>query len=181
MNNLGTRTIETERLILRRVKKEDAEAIFNNWANDNRVTKNLTWPTHANIDVTNLVLDKWLEEYNNEHAYKWGIQLKDSDELIGMIDVVKNTIRDERCEIGYVLMYDKWNRGIMTEALKAVIDFLLNEVKYYMIELRHSSSNPASGKVMEKCGMTKDALLPNRIKNPDGTRSDLIYYSIKNY
>jgi ribosomal-protein-alanine N-acetyltransferase len=178
MNNIGTKTIETKRLILRKMLDTDAEYIFNNWANDVRVTKTLTWPTHQSIDITKEVLSEWLDEYTKEHTYRWGIQLKDSPELIGMIDVVNNALKDERCEVGYVLMYDKWNNGIMTEALKAVIDFLLNEVGYYMVELRHSSSNPASGRVMQKCGMKKDGQLPNRIKNIDGTRADLIYYSI---
>ena len=178
MNNIGTKTIETERLILRKLTKDDAESIFNNWATDERAVKYLTWPIHQNIETTKEILDNWLNEYNNEHTYRWGIELKDTHELIGMIDIVKNTLRDERCEIGYVLKYDAWNKGIMTEALKAVIDFLLNELGYYIIELRHSSSNPASGKVMEKSGMIKDGELPNRIKNEDGTRSNMIYYSI---
>ena len=178
MNNLGTKKIETERLVLRQLKDRDAKYIFNNWANDERVTKTLTWPTHENIEVTKKLVENWLEKYNNEHTYMWGIHFKDSEELIGMIDVVKNTLRDERCEIGYVLMFDQWNKGIMTESLKAVIDFLLNEVGYYMVELHHSSNNPASGKVMQKCGMTKDGTLPNRIKEKDGTRGDLICYSV---
>lgn len=113
-----------------------------------------------------------------DHTYRWGIQLKDSPEIIGMIDVVSSSQKNEVCTIGYVLMRNKWNSGIMTEALQAVINFLLYEVEYYMVELRHLNSNPASGRVMQKCGMKKDGELPNRIKNPDGTRSNLIYYSI---
>lgn len=178
MKNLGSKTLETKRLILRKLTEKDAPAIYNNWASDEKVTKTLTWETHKNIGVTEKILKEWLTQYQQETTYRWGIQLKETNELIGMIDVVKNIINDERCEIGYCLMHKYWNQGIMTEALESVINFLLNDVNYYMIELCHASNNPASGKVMEKCGLKKDGQLPNRVKNIDGTRADLIYYSI---
>lgn len=179
MNNIGTKTIETDRLILRKIDAVDDKYIYNNWASDDRVTKHLTWPTHGSIEVTKSVLSGWLKAYDEEHCYRWGIQLKDSPELIGMIDVVNKNVYYETCEIGYVLMHSQWGKGIMTEALTAVLDFLLNNVGFYLIELRHSSKNPASGRVMEKCGMVQDAVLPHRIKEKDGSRSDMIYYSIK--
>ncbi|MBR2067612.1 MAG: GNAT family N-acetyltransferase, partial [Solobacterium sp.] len=50
MKHLGTKTIETSRLILRKLNDDDAEAMFRNWASDNEVTKYLTWPTHNNIE-----------------------------------------------------------------------------------------------------------------------------------
>lgn len=178
MKNIGTIQLETERLILRKFNNDDAAFIFNNWAHDERVTISLTWPPHERIETTEEVLKSWLEKYNQEHIYRWGIQLKDNPELIGMIDVVRNHLEDEVCEVGYVLMYDKWNQGYMTEALKKVIEFLLYDVGYYMVELRHASDNPASGEVMKKCGLKRDGVLPNRIKSLDGNRSDLIYYSI---
>ena len=59
----GTQTIETPRLILRRALREDADPMFRNWASDPEVTKFLTWPPHANIGVTQTVLECWLAEY----------------------------------------------------------------------------------------------------------------------
>ena len=66
MNHCGTRTIETERLILRRLEEADAEAIYRNWASDPEVTRFLTWPTHTDINVTKYVLDTWLPLYEQK-------------------------------------------------------------------------------------------------------------------
>ncbi|MBR4142117.1 MAG: GNAT family N-acetyltransferase, partial [Firmicutes bacterium] len=52
MKHCGTQTIETERLILRRLRREDAGAMFRNWTSDPEVTKYLTWPTHESVAVT---------------------------------------------------------------------------------------------------------------------------------
>lgn len=76
MKHCGTQTIETERLILRKFAKEDAEAMFKNWASDDEVTKYLTWPAHASVDVSRMVLDDWVNSYSNDNYYQWAIILK---------------------------------------------------------------------------------------------------------
>ena len=73
MNHIGTKTLETERLILRRFKNEDASDLFNNWANDSNVTKFLTWPTHENLDISKYIIGLWLDEYSNDNVYNWCI------------------------------------------------------------------------------------------------------------
>jgi ribosomal-protein-alanine N-acetyltransferase len=66
MEHLGTKELETERLILRKFTKNDAKVMFNNWANDDEVTKYLTWPTHNAINVTLSVLEQWLQSYEKK-------------------------------------------------------------------------------------------------------------------
>ena len=63
MNHKGTVTLETERLILRRFTMDDADAMFQNWASDDEVTKYLTWPTHTDVSVSKTVINSWLELY----------------------------------------------------------------------------------------------------------------------
>ena len=58
LNHKGTQTIETERLILRKARLEDAKLMFHNWASDTEVTKFLTWPAHSNIEITEKVLTR---------------------------------------------------------------------------------------------------------------------------
>ena len=77
MKHLGTQTLETERLILRRFTPEDAEAMFRNWASDSEVTKYLTWPAHASVDVSRDVLNSWIENYAKPDYYNWTIVLKE--------------------------------------------------------------------------------------------------------
>ena len=88
MKHCGTQTIETERLILRQFKSEDADAMFKNWANDEEVTKYLTWSPHGTVDVTKEILKQWVDSYKDEKYYQWAIVLKEIDEPIGSISAV---------------------------------------------------------------------------------------------
>ena len=85
LTHKGTQTIETSRLILRRAVRDDAEAMFRNWASDPEVTKYLTWPPHESVAVTQKVLESWLSEYGRSDYYHWMIVLKETDEPIGSL------------------------------------------------------------------------------------------------
>ena len=88
MNHLGTVELETARLKLRRFTIEDAENMYKNWASEEEVTRFLTWPTHASVDVTRELLSHWVKEYENKNYYNWVIELKESEEIVGNISVV---------------------------------------------------------------------------------------------
>ena len=153
LTHKGTQTIETSRLILRRAIREDADAMFHNWASDAQVTKFLTWPTHSNIAVTEMVIESWLQDYEKENYYQWMIELKELREPIGSISVVRQNDRVEEAEIGYCIGRPWWHKGIMSEALAAVIEYLFTEVSMNRVTARHDPNNPHSGGVMRKCGM----------------------------
>lgn len=153
LTHKGTKTIETERLILRPACAEDAEPMFANWASDPDVTKFLTWPTHESVDVSRFVVESWATESNREDYYQWMIVLKALNEPIGSISVVDMDERIKKAEIGYCIGKAWWGKGIMSEALSAVMEFLFREVGMNRIEARHDANNPASGRVMKKCGM----------------------------
>lgn len=141
--------IETDNLLLRKFNINDASDMFNNWANDPEVTKYLTWNPHENIEKTTLIINKWIEEYNNPKTYRFAITLKKEHTLIGSIDVV-DYINDFP-EVGYCLSKTYWNKGYMTEALKAFTKHLFkNDFKKILIEA--DVNNIASNKVIEKCG-----------------------------
>ena len=63
MKHCGTQTLETDRLLLRRFVVDDADAMFQNWASDPEVTKYLTWPPHADAEVSKAVLEAWVSSY----------------------------------------------------------------------------------------------------------------------
>ena len=153
LTHKGTQTIETARLILRRAIREDAEPMFRNWASDPEVTKFLTWPAHGSIAVSEMVIGSWLQEYEKENYYQWMIVLKELDEPIGSISVVRQNDRVEEAEIGYCIGSPWWHRGIVSEALAAVIEYLFIEVGMNRVAARHDPNNPHSGGVMRKCGM----------------------------
>ena len=73
MQHKGTIKIETERLILRALESEDAENMFQNWSNDQKVTKFLTWPANKEIKMVEDILNIWKSQYEKSDFYQWGI------------------------------------------------------------------------------------------------------------
>ncbi len=173
----GTQTLETPRLTLRRATLEDAKPMFRNWASDPEVTKFLTWPPHESMEVTQRLLAGWIAEYEKDDYYHWMIILKDLDEPIGSIIARGYDERIESIEIGYCIGRQWWHKGIMTEALNVVVEFLFTQVCLNRIESRHDPNNPHSGDVMQKCGMRYEGTGRQADKNNQGI-CDAAYYAI---
>ncbi len=144
--------LHTERLILRPFKETDAPAMYRNWTYDERVARYCRWYPHESIKVTEELLTMYLDNAAKGFEYQWAITLKGSDEPVGGIDVVDITEDGCTAEMGYVLSYEHWNKGYITEALSAVIEHLFSRGFTSVIACHHVD-NPASGRVMEKCGM----------------------------
>ena len=177
MKHCGTQRLETDRLILRKFVIEDAEAMYNNWASDEEVTKYLTWPAHLNVDISRSVIMDWIDSYSDEN-YLWAIVPKDNgDEPIGSISVVDMKEEVSMVHIGYCIGKAWWHKGFMSEALKAVMDFLFDVVDVQRIESRHDPRNPNSGKVMKKCGMKYEGTLRCSDRNNQGI-CDACYYGL---
>lgn len=141
--------LETKRLKLRYIKHDDAQRIFDCWACDPEVSKYLTWNPHENIDVTKQVVDMWVKEYENADCYRYGIELKEENALIGMIDVVG--YHHGNPAIGYCSGKKYWNHGYMTEAFLAVVNELFS-AGYETIVIEAVNKNIGSIRVIEKAG-----------------------------
>lgn len=178
MNKIGTKTIETDRLVLRRYVVSDAEDMYRNWAGDPEVTKFLSWSTHSGLEVTRKILEEWVSYYDEGRTYNWGIALKGEGRVIGNIAVVERDERTCTYELGYCLGKAYWGRGIMPEALKAVITYLFEgEPDLNRIIATHDVRNKKSGRVMQKAGMRFDGVLRSAKRNNRGLH-DTAYYSI---
>lgn len=178
MKNSGTQRIETDRLILRRYVIEDADAMYKNWASDSEVTKFLTWQPHSSVEVSRGIIENWLKEYSDEKYYQWAIVFRDNgNEPIGDISVVQMNEDISMVHIGYCLGRAWWRRGIMSEALKAVMGFMFDTVEANRVESRHDPMNPNSGKVMQKCGMKYEGTLRSADRNNQGI-CDACYYAL---
>lgn len=178
MKAIGTRMLQTYRLILRSFVESDAEAMFQNWASSAENLTYVTWNPHPDVEVTRNSIRNWVASYTNPNYYKWTICLKENPEqVIGDISIVEMDEIDSSCEIGYVLGKNYWCRGMMTEALKAVLDFCFTQAGFQKIRARYASLNPASGRVMEKAGMSYLKTITNGVERKDYV-ADLIYYQI---
>ena len=168
MNNKGTVKLETERLILRRFEPSDAEAAFNNWMSSEKVTKFLTWEPYKSVDDALSYIEYCMGEYEKDTTYNWVIELRESRQPIGSISAVALREDIACAELGYCLSESCWGRGIMPEALMRVIDFFFNDVGLNRIQANHDVNNPASGKVMEKCGLRYEGTLRQSGRNNQG-------------
>lgn len=177
MEHLGTKYLETKRLILRQFTPEDAQAMYDNWASNPAVTKFMTWPTHESVEVSRMVLSDWTSHYNEENYYQWAIVLRDFGEPIGSISVVKLNDRVGKAEVGYCIGRNWWHQGIMSEALSVVIRFLMDEVGFNRVEACHDPNNPHSGAVMAKCGMQFEGIQRQAGVSNQGV-CDLCWYAI---
>ena len=180
LKEIGTNAIETERLILRPFKAEDAADMFRYWTSYKEVTKYLSWQAHPAVAATEAILKLWLRSYDDPMCFRWAITVKDTgDHAVGIIDCVDMDKNIPSCEIGYALSKEFWGMGIMTEALRAVIAYMC-EVGFVRIAARHNTLNPASGKVMLKAGMSFEGVLRKSDVNNQGNAIDLAWYSYIN-
>lgn len=178
LNHKGVRRIETERIILRKFRKEDSYDMYNNWASDDEVTKYLSWPTHSSVELSKNVISLWINNQSKEDFYNWAIVWKKTNEVIGSIGLVNVDNINESCEVGYCISKKFWGQGVTSEAFLALIKFAFDEVGFERITGRHHVENTASGKVMEKCGLQYEGTLRKVIKNNCGALVDCKYYSI---
>lgn len=174
----GTKKINTNRLLLRKFKVSDAEDAFKNWANDEDVTKYLTWKPHGSLNITKILLNQWVLDYEIPNTYNWAIEVKNTGDVIGSIGIVNIDEENLSCEIGYCLSKKYWRLGIISEALEAVIAYLFSQVNFNRIVAKHHIDNIASGKVMMKCKMSYEGTLREVRRGQNGEFISLAVYSI---
>lgn len=175
MIHKGTQTIETKRLILRAFTPDDAEAAFENWMSDPKVTKFLRWKTHADISDSRKIVNEWVSRSADPEFYQWAIVPKDVNEPIGTISVVDRNEALGIFHIGYCIGSKWWHKGITSEAFSAVIHFLFEEVGANRIESQHDPENIHSGDVMKKCGLTFEGTLRQADFNNRGIVDACVY------
>ena len=140
--------VETERLLLRPVTLDDAEALFD-YASDRENTR-YTFPTNQSLEETKNNIAQF---YLANPLGHWGIELKSNGKFIGTIDLHKIDPALKKAVIGYIINKKYWNQGLTTEANRAVIELAFEKIGMNKLIALHDKDNPASGKVMEKSGM----------------------------
>ncbi|MHB8994962.1 MAG: GNAT family N-acetyltransferase [Armatimonadota bacterium] len=156
-------TIQTERLILRKPRLDDAEAIFADYAQDPDVTRYLTWASHTDISQTRAFLEVCLAGWEAGERFSWAITLEHDDAAIGMIEVA---ISDYKAALGYVLAKAYWGRGLMAEAAGAIANWTIAQPEIFRVWAVCDVRNPASARVMEKCGMSYEGTLKRWMRRP---------------
>ncbi|MBE5796011.1 MAG: GNAT family N-acetyltransferase [Clostridiales bacterium] len=156
--------IETPRLILRRMTLKDAPDLFA-YSQDPEVARHVLWTAHRSIWETKAYIRYVLQQYRLGEPSSWCIVEKETNRAVGTIGFMSFSAENSTVEVGYSLARSHWNRGLMTEALEAVLNEAFTVLRLHRVEAQHFSANPSSGRVMEKCGMTHEGHLRQRIWN----------------
>ena len=176
MQHIGTQTIETERLILRPFRAEDAPAMFRNWASDPAVTEYVTWKTHACVEETVGIVESWVRRTAEDPGfYQWAIELKSLGEPIGSIAVAHLNTGAESAELGWCIGRAWWGQGIMPEAGAAVVAFLFERAGFRRVAARYDTRNIKSGRVMQKLGMHYEGTLRQAGRCNAGICDEAVY------
>ena len=143
--------MQTDRIILRPWRESDAEALYK-YASDPDVGPRAGWPPHKSVEES---LEIIRTIFHNDHT--WAIELKETGEAIGAIGYYLHgesniEIGEHDAEVGYWVAKPYWNQGICTEALRLMIDRCFKEKHFEVLWSDFFTDNPASGRVMEKCG-----------------------------
>jgi ribosomal-protein-alanine N-acetyltransferase len=168
--------LETEDLILRKPRMRDAKDIFR-YASDPEVARYVLWEPHRSVSETASFVRDLRVRIRAGYPSSWVASLRATGLVIGTIGFVWYSTDNNAAELGYSFSREYWNQGYATQALHAVIDCLFSSLPLNRLEAQHDVRNPASGRVMQKCGLTQEGVLRGRIMNK-GEYIDTALYSI---
>ena len=169
----------TERLIVRRPRSADAAAIFTEYAQDSEVTKYLVWRPHREIKETVDFLAGCLARWESGEELTWGLTQKNVDRVIGMVAC---RMRGHAADIGYVLARQYWGRGYMSEAVRAVVDWVASVESVFRVWAVCDTANAASARVLEKVGMSREGILRRWNMHPNASlepRDCFVYSKVR--
>lgn len=145
--------IETESLLLRKFRKDDAESFFQRVGGSEQVTRYMLWQPHKSVLESQESIEKILSRYDGENGYTWAIALREDDSIIGRVDLLRFDEEGSSCSFAYMIGEKFWGKGFGTETLRAIFVFAFGKLDIHKIVADHMSENVASGKVMQKAGM----------------------------
>lgn len=177
MRNIGTKTIETERLILRRFEHGDIENVLNIWASKKEIQYMYSEPVYETLCEVDALLSKYIKAYDDEDIYRWAIVEKKSMKCVGQIAFFLVDRKNNFAEFEYCIGTEYQNKGYMTEAVKAVIKFGFEKMELHKIQISTKEVNAPSRRVIEKCGFTYEGTLRDYFYM-DGEYLDRLYFSM---
>ena len=168
--------LETENLILRKPVRTDAKDIYQ-YARDEEVARYVLWDPHRSLADTRAFIRDLRYRIRSGYPSSWAVVLRKTGTVIGTIGFMWYSADNRSAEVGYSFSREYWNRGYATQALKTVTDSAFRSLPLNRIEAQHDLRNPASGRVMQKCGFRQEGILRNRIVNK-GEYVDVALYAI---
>ena len=156
----GTAELWTERLILRRYRPEDAEELYRYLGSDPEQARYSGWNPYATLEMAQETVRSFIDRYDDEHFYSWVMDI--DDVVVGTIGAYD--YRDDQIETGFSVVRGWQGRGLATEALEKVLEYLTDNEGISCVTAWCAAENAGSRRVLEKAGMQlvrteKDGLL----------------------
>ncbi len=148
--------IETERLLLRKITRKDADDIYI-FRQKAEVMKYIGKPTAKSVSEIKELIKKIEDGIKTNSKIVWGITLKNENKVIGTIGYHRMEMEHHRAEIGYMINQPYWNKGMANEAMKVIIDYGFIKMNLHSIEAKLDPVNIASKKLLTKFGFVKEA------------------------
>lgn len=169
-------TLETARFLLRKIQLRDDYDIFE-YSRDPEVARYVQWRAYTNIHEARDYIRYMQRQYRSDQPASWAVVDKATGKVIGTAGYSWLNRDHNSAEVGYSISRLYWNKGVMTEVLAAMLRHGFETLRLHRIEAQHDVRNPASGRVMEKNGMTREGTLRGRLYNK-GEYVDVNLYSI---
>lgn len=172
--------IETERLLLRRPRKSDAQAIFDGYASDREVTRYLSWPTHRSVTDTLAFLAMSDDEWQRWPAGPYLVLSRENGNpgsLLGSTGLFYKSAA--RAVTGYVFARAAWGQGFATESLQAMVEVARHTGVERLEAICHADHRP-SANVLEKCGFSREEVRREHFVFPNlkpQKKSDIFSYT----
>lgn len=168
--------LQTERLVLRRIREADADELYRLRSHP-EVMKYLDRPAAKDTDEMRAFIQRIADAFADDEGITWVITEKNDDRLIGTIGYWRLDKENHRAEIGYMLQADKHGKGLMPEALAAVLDYGFRGMKLHSVEANVNPHNEASIRLLERNGFVKEAHFKENYYY-DGKFLDSVIYSL---
>ena len=164
MTDLLPERIETDRLLLRRPQRPDADAIFGAYCQDPEVCRYMVWTPHARLADTQQFVEGCIKAWTGGDVWPYMLVRRTDDLVMGMIEA---RCAGHRLNIGYVLAKAHWGRGYGPEAVRAVTELALAQPGLFRVEATCDVDNLASARVLEKCGFAREGRLARYTVHPN--------------
>lgn len=175
------KNLETQRLILRIPKLEDAEESYQKWASQESIAEYSEYRAYQNMGECKILLRSIIKEAEEGMPF-WFIQEKQSNNLIGYIKISEISYKNKTCNLVFYFQPFWRKENIPEEALQKALTYLFEENKLQTVEIRFYDKDKEDTEVLENImnhiGMKKDGVLRSRKINGKGECKDLIIYSM---
>jgi ribosomal-protein-alanine N-acetyltransferase len=161
MPTLTPTTLTTNRLQLRWMDQADAPALFALFS-DPAVTRYWSTPAWTDIAQSRAFIDTTLAQYAAGSGLRFAILLAETGQMIGSIKLYDFYDANRRCDIGYALLQAQWGKGLVGEAMRAVIEYAFHELNINRIEADIDPRNEASAKVLERMAFVREGYMRER-------------------